>query len=54
VGSFKIFSETAGPIITRLISNHPWGKGIKVCSNEGGGCPSPRGDNNKRVKVHLK
>jgi hypothetical protein len=29
--------------------NHPWGKGIQVCSNEGD-CPSTRGDNSKTVK----
>jgi hypothetical protein len=28
-------------------------KGIQVCSNEGD-CPSPRGDNSKRVKIHWK
>jgi hypothetical protein len=27
------------------------GKGILNCSNEGD-CPSPRGDNHKRVKIH--
>jgi hypothetical protein len=24
-GHLKIFSETTGPIVTRLITNHPWG-----------------------------
>jgi hypothetical protein len=27
------------------------GKEIKVCSNKGD-CPSPRGGNSKRVKIH--
>jgi hypothetical protein len=27
------------------------GEGIQVCSNEGD-CPSSRGDNSKRVKMH--
>jgi hypothetical protein len=45
----KIFSRTTGPIITRLGTYHPWGKGIEVCSNEGDN-PSPRGDNSEIVK----
>jgi hypothetical protein len=45
------FSRTFGPILTRLGINHPWGKGIQVCSNEGD-CLSPRGGNSKRVKIH--
>jgi hypothetical protein len=50
-GHLKIFfSRTTGPILTRLGINH-WGGGILVCSNEGD-CPSPRGDNSKRVKIH--
>jgi hypothetical protein len=44
------FSRTTGPILIRLITNHPWEKGIQVCSNEGGG-PSSRGDNSERVKL---
>jgi hypothetical protein len=52
-GHFKIFSRTTGPILTRLGTNHPWREGIQVCSKEGD-CPSPGGDNNKRVKIHLK
>ena len=32
---FDFFSRTIGPILTRLGTNHPWGKGIEVCSNEG-------------------
>jgi hypothetical protein len=47
----KIFSRTTGPILSRLVINHPWGKGIQVCSNEGDN-PSPRGDNSERVKIH--
>jgi hypothetical protein len=45
------FSRTTGPILTKLGTNHPWGKVIQVCSNEGD-CPSPRGDNSKTVKIH--
>jgi hypothetical protein len=48
----KIFlSRTTGPILARLGTNHPWGEGIQVCSNEGDS-PSPRVDNSKRVKIH--
>ena len=50
---FDFFSRTAGPILTKLGTNHPWGEGIQVCSNEGD-CPSPRGDNSERVKIHWK
>jgi hypothetical protein len=51
-GHLKIFLfRTTGPILTRLGTNHPWGKGIQVCSNEGDN-PSPRGDNSKIVKIH--
>jgi hypothetical protein len=50
-GHLKIFFRTIGPILTRLGRNHPWGKGIEVCTNEGDN-PSPRGDNSKRVKIH--
>jgi hypothetical protein len=51
-GHVKIFfSRTTGPILTRLGINHPLGEGIQVYSNEGN-CPSPRGDNSKRVKIH--
>jgi hypothetical protein len=42
---FGFFSRTTGPILTRLGTNHPWVKGIQVCSNEGDS-PSPRWDNN--------
>jgi hypothetical protein len=45
------FFRTTGPILIKLGSNHPWGKGIQVCSNEGN-CPSSRGDDSKRVKIH--
>jgi hypothetical protein len=37
-------------LITRC-PNHPWVKGIQVCSKEGDS-PSPRGDNSRRVKIH--
>jgi hypothetical protein len=47
---FDFFSRTTGPILTRLGTIHPWGEGILNCSNEGD-CPSPRGDNSKRVKI---
>jgi hypothetical protein len=45
------FSRTTGPILTRLGTNHPWGKWIQVWANEGD-CPSSRGNNSKRVKIH--
>jgi hypothetical protein len=48
---FDFFSRTAGPILTRLGTNHPWVKGIQVSSKEGDS-PSPRGDNSERVKIH--
>jgi hypothetical protein len=51
LGHSKIFSRTTGPILTTLGINHPWGEGIHVCSIEGD-CPSPRGYNSKRVKIH--
>ena len=42
-GHLKIFfSKTTGPILTRLGTNHPWVKGIQVCSKEGDS-PSPKG-----------
>jgi hypothetical protein len=44
------FSRTSGPILARFGTNHPWGKGIQVCSNEEQH-PSLRGDNNKRVTI---
>jgi hypothetical protein len=47
----NFFSRTTGPILTRLGINHSWAKGIQVYSNEGD-CPSARGDNSKRVKIH--
>ena len=39
-----MFTRTAGPISTKLGTNHPWVKSIQICSNEG---PRPiqRGDN---------
>jgi hypothetical protein len=52
LGHLKIvFSRTNGPISTRLDTNHPWVKGIKICSTEGDS-PSQRGDNSKRIKMH--
>jgi hypothetical protein len=48
---FDFFSRTTWPILTKLCTNHPWGKEILNCSNEGD-CLSPRGDNSKRVKIH--
>jgi hypothetical protein len=45
------FSRTTGPILTRLGTDHLWGKGFQVCSNEGD-CSSPRGDNSESVKLH--
>jgi hypothetical protein len=45
------FSRTTGPILTRLGTNHPWVKGIQVCSKKGVS-PSPRGYNSERVKIH--
>jgi hypothetical protein len=51
LGHLKIFSRTTRPILTRLGTNHHWGKGIQDSSNEGDS-PSPRGDNSKRVKIH--
>jgi hypothetical protein len=50
-GHLKIFSRTIGPILTSLGTNYPWVKGIQICSKEGD-IPSPRGDNNERVKMH--
>jgi hypothetical protein len=51
-GHLKMFfSRTTGSSLIRLSTNHLWGKGIQVCSNEGDS-PSPRGDDSKRVKLH--
>jgi hypothetical protein len=48
---FKIFfSRTTGPNSIKLGTNHPWVKGIQVCSNEGPGL-FQRGDNYKNVKI---
>jgi hypothetical protein len=48
---FKIFfSRTTGPISFNLGTNHPWVKGIQVCSNEGSD-PLQRGDNLKNAKI---
>jgi hypothetical protein len=51
-GHLKIFSRTNGPVLTRISTNHPWVKGIQVCSKKGDR-PSPRGDNSERVKNAL-
>jgi hypothetical protein len=48
--SLKI-SKITWPILTRLITNHSWGKGIKVHSN-GEGHRSSKGDNSDIVKLH--
>jgi hypothetical protein len=51
-GHLKVFFyRTAGPILTRLGTNHPWRNGIQVCSKEED-CPLSKGDNSKRVKIH--
>jgi hypothetical protein len=51
-GHLKIFfSRTAGPILTRLGRDHPYVKGIQVCSNERDNF-STRGDNSERLKIH--
>jgi hypothetical protein len=50
-GHLKIVSRTIGPILTRLGTNHPWVKGIQICSKEGDS-PSSRVDNSKKVKIH--
>jgi hypothetical protein len=47
-GHLKIFSRTTEPILTRLGTNHPWRKGIQVCSKEGD-CPSPGGDKSENT-----
>jgi hypothetical protein len=51
-GHLKIFfSRSTGQILTGLDTNHPWVKGIQVCSKEGNSSSS-RGDNSERVKMH--
>jgi hypothetical protein len=48
---FDFFSRTAGPIVTKVGTNHPIGKGDSDFSYEGQ--PHiPRGDNRERVKIH--
>ena len=37
------FSRTTEPFSTKLVTMHPWVKGIQVCLNEGPN-PFPRGD----------
>jgi hypothetical protein len=52
MGHLKIFfSRTIGTILTRLGTNYLWVKGIQICSKDGDS-PSPRGDNNERVKIN--
>ena len=51
-GHLKIFfSRTTGPILTILGTDHPYIKGIQVCSNEWDN-PSRRGDNSEKIKIH--
>jgi hypothetical protein len=53
-GHLKIFfSRTTGPILTGLGTHHPWRKRIQVSLKEGD-CPSPKGDNSEREKIHRK
>ena len=35
LGPLVFFFRTTRPITTKLATNYPWVKGIKVCSNEG-------------------
>jgi hypothetical protein len=32
---FDFFSRTSGPILTRLGTNHPWGRGFKFVQMKG-------------------
>jgi hypothetical protein len=34
-GHLKIFSRTIGPILARLGTNHPWGRGFKFIQMKG-------------------
>jgi hypothetical protein len=34
-GHLKIFSRTIGPIVNRLGTNHPWGRGFKFIQMKG-------------------
>jgi hypothetical protein len=50
MGLFKIFfSRTTWSILIRLGTNHSWRERIQVPLEEGN-IPSPKGDNNERVK----
>ena len=50
--NFKIFlSRTTEPFSTKLVTKHPWVKGIQVCSNEWPR-PFPRSDNCEKAKIH--
>jgi hypothetical protein len=52
--TFSISSlQPLGKFLTKLSTNHPWGKRIKIYSNEER-CLSLMGDNSKRVKIHEK
>jgi hypothetical protein len=44
------FFRTNGPNSMKLGTNHPWVKGIQVCSNKGPG-PLQMGNNHKNVKL---
>jgi hypothetical protein len=50
---FVFFFRTTEPILNKLCTNHPWVKGIQVCSKKGDS-PLLRGDNSERVKKHWK
>ena len=45
------FSRTTWPFSTKLVTMHPWVKGIQVCLNKGP-CSFSRADNYKMVKIH--
>jgi hypothetical protein len=52
MGSFKnLLLQNHWTNFNKTWQNHPWVKGIQVCSKEGD-IPSPRGDNSERVKMH--
>jgi hypothetical protein len=45
-------SRTTGPILTKLGTNHHWEEGFEFVQMKRIYCPSPRGGNSKRVKIH--
>jgi hypothetical protein len=45
------FSRTTVPISARLGTDHPYVKGIQICTNEGDD-PFSSGDNSERLKTH--